>query len=178
MAEQARGLMDPNSDYYKRLSAGMQRQIGQQSAAQERGAALRGAWGGLGAGASPELLATQADISQAGLEAQGQAEAGLRLQAPQLGMQGLQSTFQPQLGYHQLGEGSRQFGAGMGEQARQFGAGLGLQQQQMAAQAAQQQAQMQQQMAMFNAQAQNQFSMADRQRQHELMMQQMSGLYG
>jgi hypothetical protein len=123
-------------------------------------------------------MMTTADISQAGLEAQGQAEAGLRLAAPQLGMQGLQSTFQPQLGYSQLTEGGRQFGAGMGEQARQFGAGLGLQQQQMAAQTAQQQAQMQQQMAMFNAQAQNQFSMADRQRQHELMMQQMSGLYG
>lgn len=137
MSEYGRGLMDPESDYYKRLSAEMQRQIGGQAGAQQRSAALRGAWGGLGGGMGGEVMQTQADIGQAGLEAQGRAESGLALQAPQIGAGMLQSTFQPQLGLSGLGEGSRQFGAGMGEQSRQFGAGLGLQQQQMAQQAGQ-----------------------------------------
>lgn len=132
MADYGEGLMDPESDYYKRLSAEMQRQIGEQAGAQQRASALRGAWSGFGAGASPEQMATAADIGQAGLEAQGQAEANLALTAPQIGAGMLESTFQPELGLSQLGEGSRQFGAGLSEGARQFGAGLGLEQQRMA----------------------------------------------
>lgn len=145
MAGYGQGLMDPGSDYYKQLSQTMQEQIGKQAAAQGRAAALRGAWGGLGGGASPELLATQADIAQAGLGAQGAAEAQLALRAPQMGAGMLQSTFGPELGLQQLAEGSRQFGAGMGERARQYGGNLALQQQQMAQQQAWQQAQLQQQ---------------------------------
>lgn len=137
MSERGRGLMDPESDYYKRLSAEMQRQIGGQAGAQQRSAALRGAWGGLGGGMGGEVMQTQADIGQAGLEAQGLAESGLALQAPQIGAGMLQSTFGPQLGLSGLEEGSRQFGAGLGEQSRQFGAGLGLEQQRMAQQAGQ-----------------------------------------
>lgn len=148
MSEAGQGLMDPESDYYKRLSAEMQRQIGGQSQAQQRSAALRGAWGGLGGGQGGEVMQTQADIGQAGLEAQGQAEAGLALRAPQMGAGMMQSTFAPQMGLSQLGEGARQFGAGQAEGARQFGAGVGMQQQGMANQAAQ----FQQQMAMQQAQ--------------------------
>lgn len=133
MSEYGKGLMDPESDYYRRMSAEMQRQIGEQAGAQGRGAALRGAWSGMGAGASPELMATQADISQAGLEAQGVAESGLRLEAPKLGAGMVQSTFGPRLGVSRLGEESRRYGAGMAEGARQFGAGLGMRQQEMAA---------------------------------------------
>jgi len=152
----------------------MQRQIGAQSAAQERSAALRGAWSGLGGGQGGEAMMNMADIGQAGREAQGQAEANLRLQAPQLGMQGLQSTFQPQLGYNQLNEGGRQFGAGLTEQARQFGGNLALQQQQMAQNAALAQAQMGMQGSMFNAQQQNQYNMQNMQNQYNLMLQQMA----
>lgn len=145
MAEYGQGLMDPGSDYYKRLSAAMQGQIGAQTAAQQRAAALRGAWGGLGAGASPEMLATTGQLGQAGLEAMGAAEAGLALQAPQIGAGMMQATFGPGVNLQQLGEQSRQYGAGMAEQARQFGAGLGLQQQQLASEQAWRQAQLQQQ---------------------------------
>lgn len=176
MANYAKGLMDPESDYYKRLSAGMQRQIGEQSAAQQRAAALRGAWGGLGGGRGAEVMQTAADIGQAGLEAQGQAEAGLRLAAPQLGMQALAGTFQPQLGYHQLTEGSRQWAGGMGEGARQFGAGVGLQQQQMASQAAAQQAQLQMQQNQM-AQQQNQFNQEMQYNYWKAMQDQMAQNY-
>ena len=153
MAQYGQGLMDPGSDYYQRLSQAMQQQIGGQAAAQQRAAALRGAWGGLGAGASPEMMATTGQIGQAGLEAMGAAEAGLALQAPQIGAGMMQSTFGPGLGLQQLGESSRQFGAGMGEQARQYGGNLALQQQQMANQQAWQQAQLQQQSQMANLDA-------------------------
>lgn len=160
LAGYGKGLMDPNSDYYKQLSAQMQQQIGNQAQAQQRASALRGAWSGLGGGASPEQMATSADIAQAGLGAQGQAEANLALQAPQIGAGMLQSTFSPMLGQAQLGEQSRQFGAGLGEQARQYGGNLALQQQQFAGQQAWQQAQLQaqQQQAMMD-QLMRQYSM-------------------
>jgi hypothetical protein len=163
MGEYGKGLLDPGSDYYKRLSQQMQQQIGRQGAAQQRASALRGAYGGLGAGATPEQMMTSADIGQSTLEAQGQAEAGLALQAPGMGMQALQSTFAPHLGIQQLGEQSRQFGAGLGERGRQFGIGAGLQQQQMAGQQAWQQAQLQQQ---------------QQQQQMQMMMNMMASMYG
>ncbi len=134
LGDYAGGMMDPESEYYQRLSEGMQEQIGGQSAAQQRAAALRGAYGGFGAGGGAEQMQTAADISQAGLEAQGQAEAGLRLAAPQMGAQALQQTFGP-LG--QMGQ--------MQEGARQFGVGAGLQQQQQAAEQAWRQAQLEMQ---------------------------------
>ena len=177
MASQAKGLMDPNSDYYKRLSAGMQGQIGQQAGAQQRASALRGAWGGFGGGASTEQMMTSADIGQSGLEAQGQSEANLRLQAPQLGAQMMQSTFQPQLGYGQLNEGASQFGASMGENQRQYGGNMALQQQQMANQNAQFGAGLGQEASMFNAQAQNQANAQQQQQQWQQMMQQMAMAY-
>lgn len=163
MSQAGQGLMDPNSDYYKRLSQAMQQQIGGQSAAQQRSAALRGAFSGFGSGASPEMMATTADIAQGGLEAQGAAESGLALQAPQAGAGMLQSTFSPMMGQQQLQERSRQYGAGLGEQARQFGTNTALQQQQMASQQAWQQAQLQQQQQMA---------------QQDALMRQMSMMFG
>lgn len=143
MSNAGQGLMEPGSDYYQRLSQAMQQQIGGQSAAQQRSAALRAAQSGLGAGASPELMMTTGDIAQGGLEAQGMAESGLALQAPQLGASMLSSTFNPMLGMQQLAEGSRQFNQGFGENQRQFGINTAMQQQQMAQQQAWQQAQLQ-----------------------------------
>jgi hypothetical protein len=121
--------MDPNSAYYQQLQDQMTQQLGQQGEAQQRASALRAAYSGFGAGAGAEQLATAGDIGQANLQAQGQAAAGLRMMAPQMGAQALQSTFQPGLGLERLGEQSRQFGAGLAAQQNQFGANLGLQQQ-------------------------------------------------
>lgn len=150
LAQYGQGLMQPGSDYYQRLSQAMQQQIGGQTEAQQRAAALRSAWSGLGGGASPELMATTGQLGQAGLEAQGAAEAGLALQAPQIGAGMMQSTFAPGVNLQQLGEQSRQFGAGLGEQARQYGGNLALQQQQLANEQAWRQAQLQQQNQMAN----------------------------
>lgn len=141
MAGAGKGLMDPASDYFGQLASGMQQQIGGAGAAAERSAALRGAYGGMGGGQGQELMATQADINQSTLGAQGQAMANLRLEAPKLGAEMLGKTFGTHLGLEQLGEGSRQFGAGQAESARQFGANVGLQQEQMAAQRAMQEQQ-------------------------------------
>jgi hypothetical protein len=184
MSQTGSGLMDPNSDYYKRLSASMQRQIGGQSAAGQRAAALRGAWSGMGAGASPEMMMTQAGLGQAGLEAAGQAQADLALRAPGMGAQMLGQTFSPLMGIEQLGEQSRQYGYGQAQQAgqyghgaaegaRQFGVGVGLQQQELAGQQAWQQAQLQQN------QQQMQYQAAMQQQQNQMaMMEMMAGMGG
>lgn len=131
------GLMDPNSDYYKQLNEGMRSQIGDESAAAQRAAALRASQGGMGTGGSAELLETQGDIGRAGLNAMGDASANLRMQAPIAGAQINASTFNPQVQYNQLNERSAQFGAGMAQGNQQFAAGMGQQQQGMAQQDAQ-----------------------------------------
>lgn len=61
--------------------------IGKSTAAQQRGAGLRAARSGLGAGASPELLETQGEIGREGLRAAGQADAGAVLGSMSLGGQ-------------------------------------------------------------------------------------------
>jgi len=170
------GFMDPDSDYYKRLVEGMEETIGGQTEAKKRAAQLQSVYGGMGAGGA-EMMQQQSQLGQAGLEQMGGAAADLRLQAPSMGLQALQSTFSPQLGlqgmqeqskqfganqdlnYAQMGEQSRQFGAGLGEQGRQFGIGAGLQSQQMAQNAAMQQWQQQQQY-------------------EQMMMQMIAGMYG
>lgn len=139
------GLLDPNSDYYKRLMEAMRAQIGGQSAAAQRSAGLRAAQSGFGGGASPELMEMQQGIAQAGLGAAGEAGANLALQAPQLGGQLMGSTFGPALGLQQLSENQTQFGLGQA-----------MQQQGMAQQGAQFQAQLSQQQALANQQAQMQ----------------------
>ena len=167
MAGAGRGMMDPGSDYFQQLASEMQGQIGQSAAASQRAAALRGAQSGFGGGQGGEVMQTAADIGQSGLEAQGQAMANLRLEAPKLGAEMLGSTFGTHLGMEQLGEGSKQFSAGLGEGARQFGANVGLQQEQMAAQRsfqeqqfAMQQQQWQQQQQMMKDQMAGQWAMS------------------
>jgi len=98
LAKAGQGLLDPNSDYFKQLMGGLTGAIGEQSAAQGRAAQVQASRAGLGAGASPELLETQGDISRAGLGAMGEAGANFRLQAPQMGAQMLQPALQGQLG--------------------------------------------------------------------------------
>lgn len=98
MEQYGKGLMDPGSDYSRRLAEEMRREIGEQSAAGGRSAALRAAWSGFGGGASPELLSTQGDIATAGLEATGRGAAGLALAGPQLGLQALGAPLQAQMG--------------------------------------------------------------------------------
>lgn len=173
LQEYGQGLMDPGSEYYQGLSREMQQTLGQQGAAAERAAALRSAYGGLGGGQGAELLATQGDIAQSTLEAQGAAQADLALQAPQVGAAMLQSTFAPELGLQQMGEGSRQYGHGMAEDARQFGAQMGLAQQQMAQQRAMQEAQLAQQYEQMQLQA----DLARQQMEHEFALQQSRAGY-
>lgn len=159
----AGGLMQPGSDYFKRLADQLQGRIGAQGEAAQRATALRGAYAGFGGGMSPEAMQAAGDIGAAGQQAMGAAGADLALAAPQLGLQAMQGTFAPQLGWGQLGEQAREFGLGqqlsreqLAEQSRQYGAGLGQQagltQQQLAAQQAWQQAQLWQQQQMANIQ--------------------------
>jgi hypothetical protein len=156
MAGKGAGLMDPGSEYYQALLNRMQTDIGKSAGAGQRAAALRGAWSGFGAGASPEMMMTAADIGQSGLEAQGEAAGQLATAAPRLGMEMMGRTFAPRQAEFGRTQQDIQFGAGMDERARQFGAGVGLQQQQMANQqaqfAAQQAAQQQQWADAFNLQ--------------------------
>lgn len=153
MSEFGQGMMDPNSDYFKRLNQAMQAQLGKQSQAAQRAMALRGAQSGFGGGAGPEVMAGQRDIAVAGQEARGEAGANLALQAPQLGMQALGSTFQPTLGMTGQQAQQQQYGQGLGQRQWEFGQGQGVQQQQMAQQQAQHQSQldMQRYLAELNA---------------------------
>lgn len=147
------GLLDPNSDYFKRLMEAMRGQIGDQTGAAQRAAVLRQAQAGGGIGQTGELQDIQSGIGRAGLQAAGDAAAGLTLQAPGLGGQLNQSTFGPALGLQQLSENQSQFGLnqamqqqGMAQQGAQYQAGLQQQQQ-----LANQQAQMQMYLAQLNS---------------------------
>jgi hypothetical protein len=117
------GFLDPNSDYARRLREQMVQGIGQQSAAQGRGAVLQASRAGFGSGAGAELLETQGDISRAGLAAQGQAGADLTLRAPQMGAQLLNPALQGQLGLQrqslQAYMGQQQLEAQLQQQAYQ-----------------------------------------------------------
>ena len=121
--EKALGLMDPGSDYYQAMLQQMRGDLGAQTAAQQRGAALAGAESGFGAGASPEMMQMQSQLGEAGLEAQGRAATDLNLAAPQLGLQFANMARQ---GFENL--------ANFGEGQRQFDVGTGLEQQRMAQQ--------------------------------------------
>lgn len=167
----AGGLLDPNSDYYKRLNEAQREQIGAQTSAAARAQGLRQAYHGTG---GQETAANIADIQRAGIEATGQGAADLALRAPGMGMQGMASTFQPQLGYAQLGEQSQQFGANLGQRERQFGAQLGQQQSQFGAGMGLQQ----QQMAQQQAQQQAQFQMQQQQMAQQNMLAQMGMMFG
>ncbi len=152
LAQAGTGLLDPSSDYYQRLNEGMRAQIGQESGAAQRAAALRAAQSGMGVGASPELLETQGLIGRGGLQAMGAASADLRLRAPELGGQLTAATFGPTQQQFGRDEQSKQFGFGQAQQAGQFGAGLASGQWGTGLQAAQAQQGQAAQQAQFQAQ--------------------------
>lgn len=120
VGEAGTGLLDPSSDYYQRLVEGMKSRIGKEAGGNYRAAALRAAQGGFGGGQSGELMDMQADIGRAGLEAQGEAGANLRLEAPKTGASMALGAGGLTLGGEQLEEGGRQFDVGTEEGARQF----------------------------------------------------------
>jgi hypothetical protein len=137
LSEVGAGLMDPDSEYYKRLVGGMREQIGKGTAADQRSQALRQAYAG--GGHTGEAQMNVADIGQAGLEAEGQAAADMRLKAPGMGAGILSDATGKRMGAEQYGHGAyqagSQYGHGAEQQAGQFGAGLGLEQQRMGLQA-------------------------------------------
>jgi hypothetical protein len=98
LAKAGAGLLDPSSAYHQRMRSELTEGIGRTSEAQQRAAALRAAQSGLGAGASPELLETQADIGRSGLESMGDASAQAMLGGIGLGGQLLSPALSGQLG--------------------------------------------------------------------------------
>lgn len=122
MAQHGKDFLDPNSPYFQQLMEGMRQQIGQQSGAAQRAQSLRNVWsGGSGGG---ELMESAGDIGRAGLNAAGNASADLRMRAPQMGAQMLQSTFNPTQQQFSRTQQDRQYGHGSAQQDAQFGAGL------------------------------------------------------
>jgi hypothetical protein len=155
LAQAGKGLLDPSSAYHQRMQSQLSEGIGKTSAAQQRAAALRAAQAGMGGGASPELLETQADIGRSGLEATGDAYAQAMLGGMTAGGQMLSSGMQGQLGL----SGQQQQGYIAQQQAKQ-------RQQEMQQQAAQRQQEMQ-----FQQQLEQQ------RMQQQIFMQQMQ-MYG
>jgi hypothetical protein len=98
LASTGQGLLDPSSAYHQRMQSQLSEGIGKTSAAQQRAAALRAAQAGMGGGASPELLETQADIGRSGLEATGDAYGRAMLGGMELGGQQLGTALSGQLG--------------------------------------------------------------------------------
>lgn len=96
LADAGAGLLDPSSAYSRRMRSEISEGIGQQTAAQQRSAALRAAQSGLGAGASPELMEMQGEIGREGLRAQGDADAQAVLGGMQLGGNMLGAALGPQ----------------------------------------------------------------------------------
>ncbi len=156
MSQAGQGLLDPNSDYSKRMREQMVGGIGQQTEAMQRGANLQASRAGFGSGAGAELLETQGDIGRAGLAAQGQAGADMTLKAPQLGG----DLMRPALSAQTALQGQSLQGY-MGQQ------GLDVQQQAQAFQAQLAQQQMEQDRQMQEAQM-----------QMDLMMREMGVMYG
>lgn len=157
------GLLDPNSDYFKQLSGRMSEQMGAQTEAQQRAAALRATRSGLGMGASPELLSAQSEIGTAGMGQMGQAQADLALRAPQVGGQLVSPALSGSIGLQGQAlsgyMGQQQLAAQ--QQAQQLNANLQAQQQ-----AAQQQA------------LQAQMQMQAQQMQQQMALRELSALYG
>lgn len=128
VASYGEGLMDPGSDYYQRLVDGMKTRIGKESAGMQRGNAIRAAQSGFGGGMSGNLMAANQDVNVAGMEAQGEAGAGMRLEAPKLGAGMALGAGGLKLGGEQLAEGGRQFDEGLDWNKDAFGQSLGQQQ--------------------------------------------------
>lgn len=139
------GLLDPNSDYFRRLMEKMEAQMGRQTGARQQGAALRAARSGFGGGQSGELMAANRDIGVAGERAYGEAGANLLLEAPKIGGELASRAIGPMTDLERLGEQSSQFSSGQAEDARKFGVSTGVEQERMAAERSFQEAQLEQQ---------------------------------
>ncbi len=137
MWDVAGGFMDPDSDFFQQMMQRQRQAMGAQTAGQQRSAALAGAEGGFGGGASPEMMQMQAQYGAAGTEALGGALTDLQLAAPQLGLQYGQVAGGLQMGQQGQDIQQKQFGQTFGEGQRQFDVGTGLTQQQMANQSGQ-----------------------------------------
>ena len=98
LAETGRGLLDPGSAYSRRMIEELTGQIGKQTGAQERLAALQSSQAGYGGGESPELLSALTDIGVGGQEAMGEGIGDLMLRSPELALQFLTPAMQAQLG--------------------------------------------------------------------------------
>jgi hypothetical protein len=156
LAKAGRGLLDPSSAYHQRMQGQLSEGIGKTSAAQQRAAALRAAQSGMGGGASPELLETQADIGRSGIEATGDAYAQAMLGGMQAGGQMLSSGLSGQLGLS-------------GQQLQGY---LGQQQ------GAQRQQEMQYQAAQDRQAMQFQQQLQQQRQQQEMMLAQMQMMGG
>lgn len=143
LTQTGQGFLDPNSDFYTQMMERLQKTMGAQTGAAKRSAALDAAESGFGAGASPALAEMQSTIGAAGQEALGGAMGDVALQAPQMGLNFLQSGGNLGLGVSGLQESARMGNIGAGLQQQ----GMALQQQE--AQAAQQRQIQDQVMRMF-----------------------------
>ncbi len=137
MWDVAQGYMDPDSDMFQQLLQRQRQTMGQQTAAQQRSAAMAGAESGFGGGSSPQSMQMQAQYGAAGQEALGESMTNLQLAAPQMGLQYGQAALGGQMGQQGQNINQQQFGQNLGENQRQFDVGTGLQQQGMANQAGQ-----------------------------------------
>lgn len=129
LTEAGTGLMDPGSAYSQRMKTEALKTIGDQTGAQQRAAVLNAARAGYGTGQSAELLETQGEIGQAGLEAQGQAAAGLQLEAPKVGAQILNPALNAQVGLQSNDLSAWLSQQQLGQQAQAQQANIALEQQ-------------------------------------------------
>ena len=125
MWDVAQGFMDPDSEMFGQLMQRQRQAMGQQTAAQQRSAALAGAEGGFGAGASPEMMQMQAQYGAAGTEALGSSLTNLQLAAPQMGLGYGQAAGGLQQGVEQGRQQESQFGQSLGQRESEFGRNMG-----------------------------------------------------
>ncbi len=125
MWDVAQGFMDPDSEMFGQLMQRQRQAMGQQTAAQQRSAALAGAEGGFGAGASPEMMQMQAQYGAAGTEALGSSLTNLQLAAPQMGLGYGQAAGGLQQGVEQGRQQDSQFGQSLGQRESEFGRNMG-----------------------------------------------------
>lgn len=98
MSGYGKGMLDPNSEYSKRMQEVLTGRIGEETEASKRLAAFQASQAGMGGGGSPELMAMLGDIDIAGMEAGGQASAEMMGQMPGMGLDFLGGALQGELG--------------------------------------------------------------------------------
>lgn len=93
------GLLDPNSEYSRRLQEALTGRIGGETEAQKRLASFEAAQSGYGTGESAELMAALGDIGVGGEEALGGAMGDLMMAGPGMGLEFLQPAGTMEMGY-------------------------------------------------------------------------------